>query len=200
MGDPRRQRKTYSGPTHPWQKTRIDLEAELKKKYGYKNKKELWKITSKLRNYRAQARNLIPRLDTEQGKLELKQLFSKMQSYGLTSEKPTIDEILQLNIEDLLDRRLQTILYKKGLCNTVGQARQFIVHGHVRINGQKQTAPSFLVKKKEENGVTLDEEMTKKIMKKKMIKTQKEIEKIKQDEKQNNAKPAKTEKGPARKK
>ena len=188
MGDPRRQRKTFSGPTHPWQKARIDLEAELKKKYGYKNKKELWKSTSKLRNFRAQARNLIPRLETDQGKLELKQLMTKLKSYGLVSDKPSIDEVLQLNIEDLLDRRLQTIVYKKGLSNTVSQARQFIVHGHVRVNGQKVTSPALMVKKAEEGGITLDQDVMSKIKKKQLRKIKKEVEKLKEDEEQNSRK------------
>jgi small subunit ribosomal protein S4 len=181
MGDPRRQRKTYSGPTHPWQKTRIDLEAELKKKHGYKNKKELWKLTSKMRNYRAQARSLIPKLETKQGKLEFKQLITKLESYGLVSDKPTIDEVLQLNIEDLLNRRLQTLVYKKGFANTVKQARQFIVHGHVRIHNQKITSPSHLVKKKDETGIMLDEEVMNKIKKKQKLKIKKEVEKIKKE-------------------
>ena len=110
MGDPRRQRKTYSGPTHPWQKTRIDLESALKKKYGYKNKKELWKITSKLRNYRAQARSLIPKINTKQGQLELKQLYSKLLSYGLVSEKPTID-LNSIQNEEL--KLIGTLMYQK---------------------------------------------------------------------------------------
>ncbi len=184
MGDPRKQRKIYSGPSHPWQKARIDTEAALKKKYGYKNKKELWKFTSKLRNYRSQARSLIPKIDTAQGKIELGQLMNKLQSYGLVSEKPTIDEVLQLNIEDLLERRLQTIVFRRGFSNTMGQARQFIVHGHIRIDGQKITSPSYMVKKTEEKEIAINEEITKKLKRKELNKIKKEVEKIKQDEKQ----------------
>ena len=40
MGDPRKLRKKYYPPSHPWQKIRIDEEKILMKDYGFKNKKE----------------------------------------------------------------------------------------------------------------------------------------------------------------
>ncbi|MEK6916686.1 MAG: 30S ribosomal protein S4, partial [Nanoarchaeota archaeon] len=63
MGDPRKLRKKYSTPTHPWQKLRIDEEKELMKSYGFKNKVELWKLNSKLRNFKSQVKKLIPKKD-----------------------------------------------------------------------------------------------------------------------------------------
>jgi small subunit ribosomal protein S4 len=95
--------------------------------------------------------------------------------------------VLQLNIEDLLGRRLQTLVYQKGFANTPKQARQFIVHGHVRVNGQKITSPSHLVKKADEKGITIDEEVLKNLRRKQKLKIKKEVEKIRKDENRSGA-------------
>jgi small subunit ribosomal protein S4 len=142
-------RKKYSGPSHLWQVDRIKEEAVLRKEYGYKNKKELWKVASKLRDFRSQARRLIP-LTHEHALLERKQLLSKLVSLGLIKEGAQIDDVLGLNIKDLMDRRLQTIVFKKKLANTIKQARQFISHCHITIGDKKVTSPSMLIKVSDE--------------------------------------------------
>lgn len=53
MGDPRRFKKTYSRPHKIWDKQRLVEEAKLKKEFHFKNKTELWKLTTKLANIRA---------------------------------------------------------------------------------------------------------------------------------------------------
>ncbi len=45
----------------------------------------------------------------------------------------------------LLESRLDNILYRLGLASSRAQARQFIQHGHVRVNSQKVTIPSYSV-------------------------------------------------------
>jgi len=47
MGKPKFSRKKYETPSHPWQEDRIKAENELVKKYGLKNKKEVWKARTK---------------------------------------------------------------------------------------------------------------------------------------------------------
>lgn len=171
MGDPRLPRRKYSRPSHPWQKQRIIKEAELRKNYAYKNKKELWKTVSKLRRWRAQARSLIALSGTKQGELEKKQLINKLSGYGLIPKNGNIEDVLNLKVEDLMERRLQTLVYKKGLANTIKQARQFITHGHVKINDVKVTSPSYLVKLSEEQSITINPTL------KKIIKNSLTIEK-----------------------
>jgi small subunit ribosomal protein S4 len=146
-------RKKYSGPTHLWQMERIKDEAVLKKEYGYKNKKELWKVTSVLRNFRAQARRLIPLTD-KQALTERKQLLDKLTALGLIKAGAQIDDVLGLSIKELMERRLQTIILKKHLANTIKQARQFITHGHITIGDNKVTSPSMLVKVADEPYIT----------------------------------------------
>ncbi len=153
MGDPRFNRKTYDTPKHPWEAERIKEEWELKKKYGLKNKREIWKAKSLLRNFRAQARMLQAKLryGDEQAEKQQRQLFGKLTRLGILNEgNETLDAVLSLGVEDILRRRLQTIVYMKGLARTPKQARQFIVHGHISINGKRVTIPGYLVRKEEE--------------------------------------------------
>lgn len=145
MGDPKKQRRKYENPTHPWRKDRIDRENELIKRYGLKNKREIWKAESKLRNFRRLARDLLG-IHTEQSKFEETQLLRKLEKIGLLSDDVSLDAVLGLGIEDVLDRRLQTQIYKLGIAKTPLQARQLVVHRRVRVNDRIMKAPSYLVK------------------------------------------------------
>lgn len=152
MGDPKFSRKKYGSPTHPWRAERIKEENELIKKYGLKNKREVWKAKSLLRNFRGQARLLFPklRIGNKQAEKEAKQLIGKLTRFGILQENATLDDVLALNVEVILSRRFQTLLYIKGLASTSKQARQLIVHGHAAITKRKVTLPGYLVRKDEE--------------------------------------------------
>ena len=151
MGDPKRIRKKYETPSHPWVKSRIDEEARIRKKYVTGNKKEIWKIESVLKNFKTQAKKFIV-LDTPQSKVETQQLFKKVKELGLLSDV-SFDSILGLTLDDVMDRRLQTVVFKKGLAHSMKQARQFIVHEHVMISGKVITSPNHLVRVKDESSV-----------------------------------------------
>jgi small subunit ribosomal protein S4 len=151
MGDPKRSKKSYAKPRHPWQAERIEEEKKIVKKHGLKNKKELWKCQTMLRNFRRQARKSMA-LGTAQAEKEEKQLLDKLERLNLL-KNPTPDGVLALQINDILERRLQTRVYKKGLANTVSQARQYIVHGHISVRGSKITSPGHLVKRDEEETI-----------------------------------------------
>jgi small subunit ribosomal protein S4 len=148
----KRQRKKYSRPLHPWDKTRMDAEDALLKKYGLRRKKEIWKMAAVLRGWRRQARRLLA-LSGRQAELETRQLLERLRKFGLVGENATLDDVLSLTLEDLLERRLQTVLFRKGMARTPRQARQLIVHGHVSIGGQKVRVPSYLVSTEEEGKV-----------------------------------------------
>ena len=45
----------------------------------------------------------------------------------------------------LLETRLDTVVYRAGFTMTQNQARQFVTHGHVLVNGKKVSIPSFKV-------------------------------------------------------
>ncbi|MHC1604848.1 MAG: 30S ribosomal protein S4 [Candidatus Methanofastidiosia archaeon] len=153
MGDPKKKKKKYMTPIHPWQKDRIDEEKELKKRYGLKNKREIWKAQSVLRNVRRQARTLLG-LSNPQVERETKDLLLRLQRLSILKEEADLDAVLALTIEDILDRRLQSIAVRKGLATTPGQARQMIVHGHIAVNGKKVNAPSYFVSGEEEETIS----------------------------------------------
>ena len=153
MGHPKKNRKKYSTPLHPWNALRIKDERQLINGYGLQNKKEIWKAESLLRKFKGQAKSLIARRD-EQSKKEEKQLKEKLERLGLISKNAKLDDILSLNIKDILDRRLQTLLFKQKLARTAKQARQFILHGHVFVGEKKMNMPSYYVFADEENKIS----------------------------------------------
>ncbi|MGD0057367.1 MAG: 30S ribosomal protein S4 [Methanomassiliicoccales archaeon] len=156
MGDPKFPRRSYDTPSHPWKADRIKEEAELVKKFGLKNKRELWKAKFLVRNLRRQSRNLQARTRSgeEQANLETKNLLASCGKMGLLPmDGTTLDDVLGLSTESVLNRRLQTLVFAKGLSNTVGQARQYIVHGHVRVGSRMISIPGYLVTRVEEDKV-----------------------------------------------
>ena len=160
MGDPKFSRAKFERPSHPWEAERIKAENELLKKYGLKNKKELWRSQYVLRRFRQRARELQARVRTgdKQAEKEREQLLRRLGRLGLLPlEGTTLDDVLALDVEAILSRRLQTLTFLKGLAFTPRQARQFIVHGHVSIAGRRVTIPGILVSRTEENGITYDE-------------------------------------------
>ena len=154
MGAPRKLTKKYSRPKHPWKAERIEAERKVLREYGLGNKTELWKTETVLRGFRGQGRTLLA-LTTEQASKDEAELLGKLSRLSLIGKDSGLDDVLKLRVNDLLERRLQTQVYRKGLANTVKQARQFIVHGHVLVNGSKVTAPSYMVKQEEEGTIAL---------------------------------------------
>ena len=147
MGDPKFPHKTYSTPRHPWQKERIDSEKEILAKFGLKNKRELWKGMEMLKSFRSQARDLQARMRTNDPSAErqFQALIQRLGRYNILGHNASLDDVLSLSIEDILSRRLQTIVFRKNLARTPKQARQMITHGHVTMNGRRVTVPGMLV-------------------------------------------------------
>jgi small subunit ribosomal protein S4 len=155
MGKPKFSRKKYETPNHPWKEERIKAENELVKKYGLKNKREIWKAETALRKYRGQARELLAKVESDdpQTKKEINQLLTHLTRFNILPLNSTLDDVLALETEAILARRLQTITYLKGLSNTSNQARQLISHGHIAIDGRRINVPGYKVTKDEENKI-----------------------------------------------
>ena len=159
MGDPKFSRRSCDTPSHPWQGERIKAEVVLVNQYGLKNKTEVWKAQSVLRNFRKQSRELQARLRSgdAQAKIEADALLNKCSKIGvLPVEGATLNDILTLSEENILSRRLQTLVFEKGMASTVGQARQMIVHGHIFMNGHRVTIPGYIVTRYEESSIMYD--------------------------------------------
>ena len=154
MGDIKKQKKKFSKPSHPWQKDRIEAEKEMLKQYGLRRKYEIWKIDSLLRKFLNRAKTIIAQR-TVQSEFEKKQMLERLYSLGLLKQGSRVEDVLNLTIKDLMERRLQTLVARKQLARSMLQARQFITHENVAIGAKKITAPSYLVSVQEEPQINL---------------------------------------------
>ena len=150
MGDPKRIRKKWRGPKHPWRREVLQQELELVGRYGLRNKRELWRAKYMIEKIRFQARRLLAAVDEE----KRRSLIEKLVRMSLLPPGATLDDVLSLTVSDLLERRLQTVVYRKGLAKTIHQARQLIVHGHIAIGDQVVSRPGYLVPRDEEDLVS----------------------------------------------
>lgn len=152
MGDPVRKSKKFEKPKRLWDKARIEAEKSLRVEYGLKNARELWRIQTILRRIRRETRRLLSGkgAGTEE---RASKLLSRVKKLFLQKPDASLDDLLSLNVKDLLNRRLQSIVVRKGFAKTMKQARQFITHGHVGVCGKKVSAPSYLVSFDEESQI-----------------------------------------------
>ena len=149
MGDPKKQRKTYETPRHPWRRDQLEVELHLMGDYGLRNKRELWRYKTMLSQVRGIARSLLGATEAERASLE-REYLSKLRGIGVLSESASIDDILDLEIRDLLERRLQTMVFRRGLAKSLYQARQLVSHGHIAVAGKVVSVPGYVVKRDEE--------------------------------------------------
>ena len=152
MGEPKFARPKFDTPSHPWKAERIEEEHAIQKNHGLKNMREIWKAKSQLRRHRRQAMRLIGMADDSisHSKREMSDLTHSLHNKGLIASDASLDDILSLGTEDILNRRLQAQVYYKGLAATMKQARQLVTHGHICVGDQKVTIPSYPVSRDEE--------------------------------------------------
>lgn len=149
MGDPKKQRRKYDTPRFRWRKDILQEELKLLGQYGLRNKHELWRHKTTLSKTRGIARSLISKNPEERAKME-NEALARLKKLGILQETAVLDNVLDLTIEDILERRLQTMVFRKGLARTAFQARQLITHGHVTIDGRRVTIPGYIVPRDEE--------------------------------------------------
>ena len=149
MGDPKKQRKKFDTPRFAWRKDILQEELKLLGQHGLRNKHELWRHKTMLSHVRGIARSLIGKPQEEREKME-NELLTRLKKLGFLQETAVLDNVLDLTIEDILERRLQTIVFRKGLTRTIHQSRQLVTHGHITIGNRRVTIPSYIVPTEEE--------------------------------------------------
>lgn len=158
MGYPGKNHKQYQTPKRPFEKTRIEEENRLMIEYGLRNKREVWKAASHLRRFRKAARELLALMSTgtDQALFEAKkaELIGHLQRAGLLGPDADIDNVLSLKVQNQLERRLQTLVYRQGLARSPKQARQMITHGHIAIGGKRVSIPGYKVSRAEETEIS----------------------------------------------
>ncbi len=143
MGDPRRQKKKYVVPKKPYDTDRFEQELDFIGRFGLRNKRELWRHSTELSNYRRQARNLLALPPSEREQTE-KELVGKLTRFGVL-EQPILDHVLDLTLENVLERRLQTLVFRKGMAASMHHARQLVAHGHIGLDSARVTTPARLM-------------------------------------------------------
>ena len=134
-----------------WNKKRIEEEHKLKSDYGLKNLRELWKATSEIRRIRRNVREVLSgNVSDEVGK----NVVARLARHSIVSEGAILDDLLVITPQSILERRLQTVVFRKGLAKTFKQSRQLIAHGFIAVNGRRTKSPGYLVRKDEEAAVT----------------------------------------------
>ena len=155
-----RKKKLFNRPKKSFESFRIKEENNLVKKYGLKNKKEIWKVLAHVNYLRKRAMALANSPEKEQ-----EVLFGKLRGMGLKVNNTA--DALGLKVENLMDRRLPSILFKKKMAKTPKQSRQLVVHKKVLIGKKAVNIPSYLVSVEEEELISLKEQKPKKAKPKK---------------------------------
>merc|ERR1719171_1667441 len=140
--------KTSKPPRRPFEKERLDAELKLIGQYGLKNKREIWRVRLALAKIRATARTLLTKDEKDPSRIfEGQALLRRMTRYGILDEdKQRLDYVLSLKIEQFMERRLQTLVFKRGLAKSIHHARVLIRQRHIRVGRQIVNVPSFMVR------------------------------------------------------
>jgi small subunit ribosomal protein S4 len=158
MGYPGKNHKQYEKPTRKFEKQRQADEVRLLINYGLRNKREVWKSQMVLRRYRRAARDITAMSSAGAGQKAVetkkRQMLDSLERMGLVGADAGIETVLSLKIEQHLERRLQTIVYRKGFARSPKQARQFVTHGHIMVGSRKVTIPGYQVSRAEEGQVS----------------------------------------------
>ena len=152
MGDPRKFSNKYEHPKRLWEADRIKEEKGLKREYGLRTMRELWVMNQELKKMRREARRLLS-VTQEERERDLPKLMNKLARLGILSVDSKLEQVLSLSVRDVLERRLQTRVLKRGLAKTAKQARQLITHGFISVKGKKVDSPSYLVPVSEDDSL-----------------------------------------------
>lgn len=145
---PRSYSKTYKVPRRPFESARLDAELKLAGEYGLRNKREIWRVLLTLSKIRRAARELLTLDDKDPKRLfEGNALIRRLVRVGVLDEtRMKLDYVLALRVEDFLERRLQTQVFKLGLAKSIHHARVLIRQRHIRVGKQIVNVPSFIVR------------------------------------------------------
>lgn len=159
MGEPKKKRKVYDAVKSPWNFKLLGDELKLIGEYGLKNKRELRTYRATLRKIRTAVRETFSLSENDKN-IKNVEIIGRLSKLGLIPDNSSIDSILKLGLKEILERRLQTIVFRKGIAQTPYQSRQLITHGHILVNNNVIKKPGFFVNSIDVETVELDPKST----------------------------------------
>ena len=165
MGGIVRKRKIARKPRNPWEKSRIIKELQLVGRFGLRNKRELWTVLAIARKDKEQARRLLITINKEEFVTEGRALLNRLFRLGLVSGVDFNDEedisrclkeVLNLEVSDYLDRRLQSLVLKAGLARNITHARALITQGQITLDGRVSDKPGMFVRSENEGFIEIN--------------------------------------------
>merc|ERR1711970_732980 len=111
-------------------------------------KREVWRVKYSLAKIRTAARELLTLEEKDPKRLfEGNALLRRLVRTGvLPDDKMKLDYVLGLKVDDFLERRLQTQVFKMGLAKSIHHARILIKQRHIRLRKQVVNVPSYVVR------------------------------------------------------
>lgn len=159
MGEPKKKRKVYDSVKSPWNFELLGAELTLIGEYGLKNKRELRTYRAILRKIRTAVRGTFSLSESDKNMKNV-EIIGRLSKLGLIPDNSSIDSILKIGLKEILERRLQTIVFRKGIAQSPYQARQLITHGHILVNNNVIKKPGFFVNSIDVEKVELDPKST----------------------------------------
>jgi small subunit ribosomal protein S4 len=148
----RRLRRKYKNPRRPWDSSMIEEEGKLLREFGLRRKRDIRRAESIVREFRRRARDLIAVKDEEKTKI----LLDKLVELGLIEKGQGLEQVLTLSVNHILNRRLQTLVFRKGFASSIKEARQKIAHGHVYVGGRRAKFSSYIVPVEKEKMIKME--------------------------------------------
>lgn len=141
-----------------FEKERIDSEVKLCGEYGLKNKREIWRTQLVLSKLRKRARDLLTLDEHDERRIfEGNALLRRMFKFGLLAKDKEngLDYVLAVTLHKMLERRLQTRVFKLKIARSIHHARVLIKGRHIAVAGKVVDVPSFMVTVENENKISL---------------------------------------------
>ena len=150
---------TYKTPKRPFDRTRFDSELKLAGQFGLRCKREIQRVHYTLGHMRRIAKVMLMKDANDQKRqLEGGALLRRLHNLGiLPPEQNKLEFVLALKLENLLERRLQTVVYRKGFARSIHHARVLIRGKMIKVGKQVVDSPSFMVRVESEPHVQMAE-------------------------------------------
>merc|ERR1712080_9401 len=152
--------KKHSVPRRPYDKDRFIAEMKLVGDYGLRNKKELWSAQFHCDSLKKKASQLLITNDKDEFIVRSRALLNFLNKIGIfkseinfssnSSLRSNLEEVLDLTVNDFLERRLQTRVVQLGLAKSVHHARKLITQRKILVNQAVVDKPSFILYNKSE--------------------------------------------------